>query len=485
MYDSAFLTETENSLSMGAPQRPPEKGLFDGMGKALKNFAPAAIAETSRALEGFSSLAGINRQEDGLRAELRQQGINIPSFSQSIGQDIKRLTPDPETTGAAAQVVFGFGKVLTKAAALGGLGGLPAAAGGTSLIEGTVEAQRLQDEGVDPATAAKVGAVRGVSTAVSVALPAAGKTLAGTAALVIGGGPVSFMAEQEASKRILDAADYRKVAEQYDPFDPVGLTIATLLPAAVGGVALRGARRAKAKAEAEIVPTPEEVAAARVVQTAETIQQSGLHAKGDIVGAAAHVDALELARRQLDSGERVNVADMVQKVQDAEAARIAAEAKPGFLRTADDLVAMKRQEYPYLTPELARVLEIAQMPGAFRSAEDRIFLQGMLRQGEVPTAKAPDTTITEPPRVPDTAKAAETPENQAEQAPAAEVKAVDSIEQSARQIAETRPDLQITDEFTGQVVSAKKLLDDADADFKQDTQDARVFDAAVACFLRH
>lgn len=478
MFDAMFPQETGTALDIRVPPRPPAKGVFSGFGNALSKIVPVSVAETARTLEGFSAVTGFNRQDELNRAELRLQGIELDPFSKSIGRDIKRMTPDAETTGAASEIVFGVGKVITKAAAFGAMGGLPAAVAGTGLVEGTTEAQRLTDAGVDSVTAAKVGAVRGVSTAVGIALPAAGTTLAKTAALVLGGGPASFMAEQQASKMILENADYKKIAEQYDPFDPVGLTVATLIPGIVGG-AVHGARARRAKLEAkdpDFKPTPEQEAAARTLQTAEQVTDSALHGKGDVGGAAAHVDALEQARRQLDTGERVDVGTFVRNVEEAEAARIEAEGKPGFMRTADDLVALKQSEHPYLTPDLARLTEIARTPGAFRTPEDRIFMAGMLKEGTAPTTKAVEAA----PRIEATV---DTAPKEAAVTPAAETRPVDSIEVSARQIAETRPDLQITDEISGQVVTAKQLLDEADFDYQRDTQEARAFNAAVTCFL--
>ena len=43
---------------------------------------------------------------------------------------------------------------------------------------------------------------------------------------------VGFIAQQAASKAILANAGYDQIAEQYNPFDPGGLAVSTLVPAA-------------------------------------------------------------------------------------------------------------------------------------------------------------------------------------------------------------------------------------------------------------
>ena len=125
-------------------------------------------------------------------------------------------------------------------------------------------AEDLAEHGVDQATRAKVGAVAGVMNAAGVLLPVAGSTLAQTAALVAVGGPASFMAQQLATREILRSANYGAIAEQYDPLDPVGLAVATLIPAGFAAYAKRGGFSARPAADAAITTTPEAIDAAMV-----------------------------------------------------------------------------------------------------------------------------------------------------------------------------------------------------------------------------
>lgn len=185
------------------------------------------------------------------------------AFSTDIGDNFragaKTYMPDPATAGYAENLIFGLGRFMTKAVGYTALGGGSPiiGAGLTGLDEGMTEADRLKAEGVDIGTRTKVGALTGVISAAQVALPIAGKTFGRTAGLVAVGGPGGFIAQQAASKAILQHAQYDKIAEQYDPFDPVGLAVSTLIPAAFGA---HGMRAARARAAA---PPPVDPAAAR------------------------------------------------------------------------------------------------------------------------------------------------------------------------------------------------------------------------------
>lgn len=172
---------------------------------------------------------------------LKQDGIN---WRTDEGQQAYKfgadLRPDPQTAGTAENLVFSLTKGLTKAigaaATLGPLAGA-AAFGGS---EGMTASEDMATQGVDLQTRAKVGLVTAGFNAAGVALPVAGQTLKKTAALVALGGPASFMAQQQATRSILEAADYGEIAQQYDPLDPVGLTVSTLLPAGFAAYAKRG-----------------------------------------------------------------------------------------------------------------------------------------------------------------------------------------------------------------------------------------------------
>lgn len=210
--------------------------------------------------------------------KLKTEGINWRTDeaqqAYKFGSDLR---PDPLTAGTAENLVFsltkGLTKAITAAVALGPVAGA-AAFGGS---EGLTTAEDLANQGVDQQTRSKVGAVTGAMSAAGVVLPVAGKTLAQTAGLILVGGPASFMAQQQATRSILENANYGEIAKQYDPLDPVGLTIATLLPAGFAAYAKRGGFKATTKPDAQpaadnatatqgtVIPaTPEAIDAAMV-----------------------------------------------------------------------------------------------------------------------------------------------------------------------------------------------------------------------------
>ncbi len=195
---------------------------------------------------GFDPDARKNRtQAVEAMDRLKTDGIDWrPEISRPQYEFARDMRPDPLTAGVAENIVFGVTKGLTKAIGAGMLTGPYAGAAAFGLSEGMTASEDLAAEGVDLATRTKVGVVTGGLTAAGAALPVAGQTIRGTIGLAVAGGPASFIAQQAATRTILENADYGELAQQYDPLDPVGLAISTLIPAGFGAWALRGKIRA-------------------------------------------------------------------------------------------------------------------------------------------------------------------------------------------------------------------------------------------------
>ena len=172
-----------------------------------------------------------------------------PEASRPHYEMAREMRPDPLTAGLAENVIFGVGKGLTKAGAAVAAGGPILGAAAFGLSEGMTTSEDLAEQGVDAATRQKVGTVTGVVSGASVILPVAGTSLLKTAGLVAAGGPAAYIAQETIIKDILEDADYQKIADQHDPLDPVGLAVSTLLPAAFGAMAMRGAFKGKATQE--------------------------------------------------------------------------------------------------------------------------------------------------------------------------------------------------------------------------------------------
>ena len=214
-----------------------------GMGPGIR---PDSQKRTEQSAEAFQKL-----KVEGLdfRGEDSRQVYNFA----------RDLRPDPITAGNAENIVFGLTKGLAKAvgsaATLGPVGGAFAFGGS----EGMTAAEDLAVQGVDKATRTKVGAVTAAMNTAGVLLPVTGSTLATTATLVVVGGPGSFIAQQAAINHILSSADYGEIAKQYDPLDPMGLIVSTLVPAGFAAYAKRGGFGATVQARGA---TPDDVDAA-------------------------------------------------------------------------------------------------------------------------------------------------------------------------------------------------------------------------------
>jgi hypothetical protein len=197
------------------------------------------------------------------------------------------------------------------------------------LEEGFTQSDQLGQQGVDLATRTKVGAVTALTNAVGFALPVAGATWKSTAALAVAGGPASFIAQNAATREILQAADYSKLADQYDPLDPVGLALSTLLPLGFGALAMRGAK-VKPGVEAKgpmpdgtpppdtvppkMAPPDDLVDAARVNLVREHMDATNPKA-GDLEAADAHSKAYTKAMEQQAEGRPVSIMDVAPKIE--------------------------------------------------------------------------------------------------------------------------------------------------------------------------
>jgi hypothetical protein len=228
--------------------------------------------------------------------------------------------PDPSTAGTASQVIGGFARMVLPLMAGGGNPALVVAGEQVSAYD------ELISQGVDPGTANKAATVRGVSTAVGLALPAAmvpGRVAAAAAGAVVN--PVVGISDRAATKMILENANYDKIAAQYKPLDATSLAIDALVGGAAGG-ALGKSRMAGDRPRP--VVTPDQHAAALAAQSAQVADDATLVTIPDPIARTQAIDAQTQAARQVEAGERVNVAGQVQADPvRVEALRARAEAR--------------------------------------------------------------------------------------------------------------------------------------------------------------
>ena len=381
MYDDLYPEAAQTALDAKAA-RPPEpkqtprfslwgttaavpKGVAAGAAQATGSAADvlgafgSVLAATDAHPGGMFStntptkLSGliIGTEEDRARQKLLSNGPDYMSEGgRSFRNVAKDYTPDPLTTHAAERIVFDFSRVASKAVTAAiTMGGIPGAIV-TGLEEGFTVSDQLAQEGVDLDTRSAVGAVTAVTNALSFGLPVAGKTAVQTGVLALTGGPLSFMAQNAATRKILQDADYSKLADQYDPFDPLGLALSTVIPLGFGALAMRGVKAKGPMPDGSPPPdvpplkAPDDlVDAARVTLLRENMDATNPK-PGDLEAADAHNKAYKQAMEQQAAGERVSVADIAPKIDDAQPAKVDAVTNQNDVvgnqggRSADDIL---------------------------------------------------------------------------------------------------------------------------------------------------
>jgi hypothetical protein len=414
MLDDLYQADTEaaiNDLIKRPPQTPtPQaskfsvwktltaapRGVATGANETAGGIADVlgAFGQTMAATDARSGMFSTQtpeqrKQETQARRKMLDEGLEF-SAGDDFRQQARQWMPDAATSHVAEQTVFGLTRFGTKAVAGAAVAGPVAGAGLVGLDEALTTADDLKRQGVDPLTRSQVGAVVGLTSALGVALPVAGKTATQTAALVAVGGPLSFMGQQAATREILQAADYTHLADQYDPLDPVGLAVSTIIPAGFGMWAMRGVRmraagktadtpelapdrspapegdaaRAEDSAQTEpLRPTPEQVDAARVEMLTQHIESAGLHSADDARAAAMHLDAFARAADDLSAGRRVDVTDLVP-VERLQVARALDTFAQGLDTARTDLIAQ--------ASKLAEPTAVRQMQAELTDAQVRL-----------------------------------------------------------------------------------------------------------------
>lgn len=482
--DAAFQSNTDAVLlDMAQRPRPPVKqtptfstwGLVKAAPRGALSGLSQAIGSAADVLEGAAQVQGSLGQDDWMmpdpvdaarqteeaRKRLKEQGG--PTFNSDVGQSFRNVgrdyMPDPVTAHGAEQAVANLFRVGVKAVGAGVALGPVAGAVTAGAEEGFSTADDLREQGVDLATRTRVGAVTAAFTAGSFALPVAGATWKATAGLALAGGPASFIGQNAATRQILANADYGSIANQYDPFDPVGLTLSTLLPLGFGALAMRGARGAKAHEPAAVPgevpvndtapggrPDADAVDAARVNLLRENVDNTRPTPPNDLAGGAAHDVAMSRAIDQMAAGERVAVSDVVSPNAFS---RIAEELEPRIARALDEIGPVVRAADPPMAPA-AEALTPAR-------------LVADVAQGEqiAAAAKAPESAV------PAARLVSESPD----------------VERAASLIEADRPDLLVHLDGEAAPVPLGELMKRIREELRRDLQESPLIEAAAACFV--
>lgn len=336
---------TEDTINAAPRQMPVAKpdpkfsvwGLLTAVPRGVAEAGAQVMATGAEVLGAFGQVAGAypevlgvnptaaqRQQADDQRARLQREGV---SFNNEVGDSLRdrgrEFRADPDTASTAEQVLYGFARGATKIVA-GAITAGPAGVLAAGAEEGITQADDLAREGVGFQARAAAGAVQGAGLALA-ALPLVGQSLKATAGLYLAGGPGGFVAQQALTREILREAGHDKIAAGFDPFDPVGLAVASLIPAVFAGVGIRSQRQARARETlAGPVPSeptavasgvreafaPEVVDAARVAYAVER-RAAGNQAPAGMRAADTHEAALTRAEEAISRGQPVQVADIV------------------------------------------------------------------------------------------------------------------------------------------------------------------------------
>ena len=356
MLDDLFEADTRAAVRdvIARPPKaaPPTKkfSAWDLVTAVPRGIAEAGAqigASLSEVVAGYGDVMG--RIESGQSLQGRQPDMQS-DLADSLRDRGRAFRPDANDASTAEQLVYGFSRGASKIVGAAMLAG-PLGVVGAGAEEALSVSSDLEREGVSNfTTRAKAATVQGAGLALA-ALPAAAPTLWGTAALYAVGGPGGFMAQQALTREILRGGGYERQAASYDPLDPVGLAVSSLVPLPFAAYGLRQARfdralkslpdyadvRDAAPAPSGAAPAPE--AAPAFARTAvsdavsrypqewedaarvllQTEQRRASNPGGvDLRSQDAHDAALRLAEDQIAHGEPVQVADVAPYLSAAE-----------------------------------------------------------------------------------------------------------------------------------------------------------------------
>lgn len=302
MFDDLYTKERSASLGQMVQrpaEAPPEEGFWEGLPKAAGLGVMHGGARVAQAvgLAGAVVPMAIDKVlgDDNMSGEsLTDKYFDAYTSTVNPALDYWKLPADG--IGKAGEIVHGLAGIVLPLAAAGGNPEL------LMLSQGMGTAADLSKQGVDGQTAASAAMISAFTTGIGMKLPMAGKTLAESLALGVGGNVGVGVLDRAAMKAILEHQDYESIAAQYKPFDPTQMALDAFIGAAFGTLA-----HVTKKPETRTL-TPDEQAAALAMNEVRTRDGDTLTRQGDIAASGAAHDAQNLARMQMDAGQPVSVA---------------------------------------------------------------------------------------------------------------------------------------------------------------------------------
>ena len=203
------------------PLEMPEPNFFDGMGDTWKAIPNAVLDTASSAITGLRQipLENFTTQPEVREWVRRQREEVMPENARRIREIAKQeYELNPQTSGTAAQIVYGLGEMIPKAVLYGSVAG---PAGGALLFGADVGVNRTQtllDEGVDEQTAINAGMLTFAANAIGLKLPAAFATGSRLTSAAIGAGANVGLnvAEVQGVHWILENQNYDELAKNYE-----------------------------------------------------------------------------------------------------------------------------------------------------------------------------------------------------------------------------------------------------------------------------
>lgn len=504
-----FPQENANAMASFGFTQIREPGAFDGFAKGVGYGFMRSMAEAGRAVSMLGAVGPMLQDTDkyGQRGGTEAVDRYFKRHDDIFNRAVEYWTPKRSEVGVAGDVV---GQLL---------GTIPLLVASPAALVGKTQMSVGEDlvrKGVDAGKAGAVGAVQGAGLALGVWMPVLGTSLA-TRALV-GGAAANVtqgMATRAASGAILEGTPG---AAEFKAFDPAAVTIDALLGIAFGGVAhLSPAQRAQGEAAwkkiAEWTGTfkPSDVDALATLKQAEHLNvesQPGRAATAEDIAKhhaamkqaiddllndrPVNVEALTEGARFLPDADRMRFAKdmadelnaqakgMVESEMLAQVARLEAEGKPGFIRSAEEVLALKAAaESPTLHPDIDLAIQIARRPGFMRTADERLMLDSVLKGRAQDVIRMPDAMRATP-------EGASTPGARPD-APGSQSTEVDLIRTAAEEYAIERPDVRM--EFVDDAgavhknIDAKEYLERSYAEAEKFREQASLMEVASRCYL--
>jgi hypothetical protein len=225
-------------------------------------------------------------------------------------QFLKDRTPDPQSTGMAAQVLHSLFDIVP-----GAVWGGPQTA---AILEGVAQKKLAEDRGVDPTTANVHGLVQGVATGVGVAIPMSlGLKTVPDLAYAAVSNIIPNAAARAASHRVLAEAGYTDMAAQYQALDRDAILADGVLGiffAGAGRLVQGASRNAQERILAKAQPSDVDAAlTAKAQHHLELDSAPGI--PRDPVSRDAHVQSALKASEDLLAGRPVDVGTRLDEAQ--------------------------------------------------------------------------------------------------------------------------------------------------------------------------